>query len=115
MLELSKKPCKILNINPRVEMHGDEKVPALDVKIGGVMLEQHELNALLGEPHAWAQLFNERSGKMTEPAFRCFGPIPVEREFEDCTVTMYLGLKLEMIELGTTKIKKLKIVRRWAG
>jgi hypothetical protein len=114
MKSLDKRPCKIGNINPRRENHGEEKVPAIDVSLAGIFLNKRELGELVGNKHCWDGLFDEK-GKLAEPAMRCFKPIGLDLSFENATVSLYVGLKLGLIELTECKLTKLKIAPQVGG
>lgn len=109
MLTLTTRPCKIgPSINTRTEKHGDEDVTALDIPIESVMLEANELNVLLGEPHAHNALFNGGTSP-PEPLLRMIRALKLKDKFEDCTVTLLLGLNLERIELANVKLAKVEL------
>mgnify|MGYP000858370668 FL=1 len=109
MLTLTTRPCKIgPSINTRTEKHGDEDVTALDIPIESVMLDANELNVLLGEPHAHNALFNGGTSP-PEPLLRMIRALKLKDKFEDCTVTLLLGLNLERIELANVKLAKVEL------
>lgn len=111
MLTFDKRPCKIgPSINTRTEKHGDESVPAMDIPLTAILLDKHELNELLGDPHAWDCLFVERKGKPAEPMFaKSLKPFAVVGKFQECRASLWLGLKPELLELADVKLAKLKL------
>jgi hypothetical protein len=78
------------------------------VSLTSIFLSKDELGALLGNPYAWDGLFNQ-SGSLAEPANRCFKPIGLDLKFENASVALFVGLKLELIELTEVKLTNLKI------
>jgi hypothetical protein len=78
------------------------------VSLASIFLSKDELGALLGNPYAWDGLFNQ-SGSLAEPANRCFKPIGLDLKFENASVSLYVGIKLELIELADCKLTSLKI------
>jgi hypothetical protein len=73
----------------RTQMHGKkEKVPAVSIPIGGIVLTPEEFCALMRDPHAYEAFFtNERSAVM-EPRFTGMTEIPIDDVFEGAKVTI---------------------------
>lgn len=92
-LILKKRPCTIGNsINTRGEMHGEESVSACDVPLKSLMLEEGELNALLGDDGAFDALFvRGKKGELAMPRFRDCKPLKLTGKFEDCGATFFVG------------------------
>jgi hypothetical protein len=93
ILELGKRHAKLSHVNIREEKHGDDSVPAIDIKLTEIMLEREDLNALLAEKHAHAALFNQaKAGTLIEPVFKRFAAFQFTEKFVECSATLYLGL-----------------------
>ena len=97
MIDLKKSPCKIGNINVRNELHGEEKVPAVDITIENILLGKAEVASLFGDKSWWDRNYNEK-GKLAEPADKIYLPQRLDLKFENAIVGIYVGLKLELIE-----------------
>lgn len=68
MITLSSRACQLgSSVNLRTEKHGDDDVPAVDIPIGGIMLNSKDLNELMGLPTAHDTLFDTVRGHK-EPA-----------------------------------------------
>jgi hypothetical protein len=104
--ELTARPCKIDNINPRVERHGDEEVPAVDIRLTGITLSKAELIRLTGDAQAWNLMFEEGKGGVIEPTLQCFDSTRyLEAKFEECHSTLRFGMQKTEHELDEHKIK----------
>lgn len=115
-LELGKRQAHIAHINLREEKHGDDTVPAIDIKLEGVTLDKAELNALLGEKRAHDALFNQgKAGTLIEPVFKFFEPFKFTEKFVDCQATLYLGIQAAEYELEDVRITGLKFTPMSGG
>lgn len=108
MIDLKKTPCKIGNVNVRNELHGEEKVPAMDITLENILLGKAEVASLFGDKTWWDRNFNEK-GKLAEPADKIQKPRGLDLKFENASVHIYVGLKLELIELDECVLTKLVI------
>lgn len=80
-LHLAERPAKIgSSINTRSEKHGDADVPACDIPISGIMLEQAELEALLGKG-AHKAFFRDGKG-LVEPRFEVLKEFALRDKFD---------------------------------
>lgn len=106
-LELSSRPCMVDNVNPRTEKHGDDDVPAVDVKLSNIMLSKAELIRLTGDPQAWNLLFQQEKGTApVEPTLQCFdGERYLLAKFEECASTIRFGMQKTEHEFDNHKIK----------
>lgn len=109
MLTIENRPAMLgESLNTRTEKHGDEHVPAHDIQVEGIMLDETELNALLGAPGAHAAFF-ERGSKMPEPTFPRLKSFVLKDKFEGSTVTFAIGLKQTEVRLEDCKVSKLTL------
>jgi hypothetical protein len=111
-MTLNSRPCMLgSSINSRVEIHGDENVPALDIPLSAIMLTGTELNALLQEPYAHSALFNERTNPraLVEPLFKQLHPLKLKDKFEESSVTLVVGLNRKTVTLNDVKLAKLTL------
>jgi len=109
-LTLTNRHCKIGNsINTRAEKHGDEDVPACDIPLDGILLEREELNALLGDKAAHKSLFQYTKNAPDEPSFKAFKPFALKDKFEECSVTLLLGISEMELELTGVKLANIKL------
>lgn len=104
-LEIEPRHCRFTNLNIRLEKHGDDDVPAVDLKFEDLMLRKDELNRLLGEKFAHDALFRAaKEGGLIEPLFPMLAPLALEDKFEDCTATVAFGLNDDF----TTELEDVK-------
>lgn len=117
MLNLDKRAAQIGNAIPcRSEMHGEDSVTALDIPLSGVMIGEHELNALMQDPYAYAVLFNARNGdKLPEPSLKNIKPLSLTEKVEGANVTIIHGVTSETIKLTNVKIAKIKLEPKVGG
>lgn len=115
-LTLRKRLCKIgTNINVRTEMNGDQPVPACDIPLKGVMLKKDELNALLGDEHAYDALYLDVDGT-PEPLFaKHFKPFALLDKFEGADVSLQLTDSEDAVELEDVKLANLKLEPQVGG
>lgn len=67
MLNLDSRPATLgVSLGTPTEKHGDERVPAKNIRVKNVLLSKDELNDLLGDKHAWDMLYVEKKGKGPE-------------------------------------------------
>jgi hypothetical protein len=112
---LNRRPMKIGgSINSRTEKHGDKDVPAFDIPIS-FMLERHELNEFMGDKVTFASWFNERPDGLPEPLHPQVKFYAVNWEFEDSTVSLYLGLKERFFYLEECTLTKFKLAPQVGG
>lgn len=120
VLNLTKRQAMLGGkLNPRVEYHGDEQVPACDFTLTGIMLDADELNALLDtdaaivDHHAYDRLFV--AGDLPEPAFRDIS-LAVPTKFEKSSITLKLGnLAEDVLKFGGAKIAKIVLSPQTGG
>lgn len=106
-LELTSRPCMIDNVNLRTERHGDDEVPAVDVKLSNIILKKDELIRLTGDKEAWNLLFEqEKAGSVIEPTMQwCDGWRFLGAKFIECSSVIRFGMQKTEHEFGNHKIK----------
>lgn len=73
----------------RTQMHGKkEKVPAISVPIGGIILTPEEFCALMQDPHAYEAFFTDERSQVMEPRFPGMDPITISDKFEGAKATV---------------------------
>jgi hypothetical protein len=73
----------------RTQMHGKkEKVPAISVPVGGLILTEEEFCALLQDAHAYEAFFTDERSKVMEPRFPGMDPITISDKFEGARATL---------------------------
>lgn len=111
VLTLDTRPAKIgAHINTRTEKHGEDDVPACDIPLAGIMLEAHELDALVGDG-AFAALFRKSVApqpEFDEPAFPSLRALVLREKFAACAVTISVDAS-DLIELDDCKIRRVKL------
>lgn len=112
-LTLRERPCQIgSSINTRTQIHGEEKVPACDIPILGVMLNQGEIDKLLGEG-THERWFVKGTGGALEPAFPDVHELKLSVKFKDCAATLTIHGKTHTFT--DCRIGKLVAQRRVGG
>lgn len=87
---LTKRPAETGgSINTRTEMHGKEKVPAHDIKIGKVIVSGEELVALTGCATAYDALYVTDETGLVVPRFICFAPLVLLHKFIGAAVQLW--------------------------
>ncbi len=87
---LTKRPAETGgSINTRTEMHGKEKVPAHDIKIGKLIIDGQELIALTGCPTAYDALYMTDETGLVVPRFICFSPLVLLHKFIGAAVQLW--------------------------
>lgn len=73
----------------RTQMHGKkEKVPAVSIPVGGIILTPEEFCALMRDPHAYEAFFTDERSAVMEPRFPGMTEIPIDDVFEGAKVTI---------------------------
>lgn len=115
-LNLKKRPAELGgHISGRTEYHGDDPVGACDLALSELLLDETELDELLGAG-SWNRLYkktrNSGMNDFPEPAdFVACSKLPfqLEKKFEESKVTLHMGIdnedKLELVKCTITKIK----------
>jgi hypothetical protein len=87
---LTKRPAETGgSINTRTEMHGKEKVPAHDIKVGGLIIDGEELVALTGCETAYDALYMTDESGLVVPRFICFAPLVLLHKFIGAAVQLW--------------------------
>lgn len=119
MTTLTTRPAKIGNVikvekaSASKQQQG-EMLTGLAIPLTDVMLDELELNALLGNPTAYTALFNQ-AGSVIEPNFQSFGPLPYKEKFQAAAVTITHGVEAEKIRLAPVRISKIKLEPQVGG
>lgn len=116
MLEL-KQTVKLASVNPRAEIHGEDRVPACDLKIeascdSDVLIYFHsELRGMLYKPADNPDLIEQTEPeKPTSLRFTKLGPLKWDWEGSGYTLTIDYGLgDKSNIVLGDCKIDGIRI------
>lgn len=113
---ISQRPCKIgSSVNTRAELHGDEDVPACDIPLEGITLSREELDALLGAGTHKALFAAPKKGAPPEPRFRQLKPFVLRDKYEDCTVSLALGINREEVTLDECKLARITLEPQVGG
>lgn len=118
VLNVRMTPCRIAtSVSCRREKHGDENVPACDITITGLMLDEKQLNSLLGDDVAHPAIFNVRAkDRLPEPLFPQLEAFRLKDKFEGCTAKLKLHRGSDdIIELADVKFAKVRIEPQVGG
>lgn len=100
-ITIRNRPAKIgKHVNTRTEFHGEESHPAVDIPIEGLMLDSHELNALLEDPKAHGTLFRTAPGGPIEPRFRSLKAFALAHSFDKVQASLSMSFTDERLELS---------------
>lgn len=110
---LSKRPCTLGTLNSRVENHGEEEVPAIDITVDGLMLDLEELGELLGGMDDAKALF--RRGKLAEPILPQLQPYHLAHRFEKSVATLYVGPDNEAVKFVNCKLRRITLDPKTGG
>lgn len=98
------------------ERHGDDRVPAKNVRIKNVLLTKDELNDLLGDKHAWDMLYVEKKGKAAEPIFAGkLAALAVLGKWRESSVTLTFGVKPYEVNFGEARISRVALECQTGG
>jgi hypothetical protein len=116
-LSLSKRPGLIGgSIVNRTENHGPkEKVPAISVKISGILLTQEELCALMQDEGAWDALFTGARSKHPEPRFLGIDPLAISDKFKEAKATIKCDNATEAVILKPATIGSISLEPQVGG
>jgi len=109
MLTLDTRSCDIADdySGKAVERDG-VKIRTLTFKLENIELNEREVNALLGDPHAYRSLFKEVGGVLT-PFLRCCKAIEFEKAIDGACVVLTYGDRDSEMSFADCKIAKLKL------
>lgn len=106
--EIPSTPCKLAHINNRVEKHGDSEVPAVDIRLTGIVFTKDMLIEFTGDKQAWNLMFETKKGAAVEPTQPYFDrKRHYDGKFEGCNATIRFGLQTEENELEDVKVTKI--------
>jgi hypothetical protein len=119
MLHLNDREAKLgTSINSRAEMHGDQEVPAFDIPLSGIPLEESELNTLLQDESATESLYIPPNGNgrtMTEPRFKGLAPLKLKDKIENAEVLIWIGMAKEPLTLHACNLAKVTLEPKTGG
>lgn len=115
MLRLDLRPAKLNQDHKGKATEKDGVVSKLlTFGIEDIPIDKDELPVLLGEPHAYAALYNTRKDQVPEPFLKCFKAL----EFEDGMTGAFVGVRLKggtELQLKDCKLIKIKIALAVGG
>ena len=119
MLTLTQRSC-VLGLKSSTdgkEIDGQE-VKLLTLELEDVKLDKRELNALLGEPHAWNVLYNT-GVKPPEPYLKALKTLELREPIEGAAVTLSFGVssspRLSSVAFAKVRLSKLKLELQSGG
>jgi hypothetical protein len=90
-LSLTKRPAKIgKNVNTRTEMHGEEEIPAQDIPLSGIVLNNLELADVCDEETAGTGFF-KMDGDQYVPRIAASDPTTLSHKFTGASVKISGG------------------------
>jgi hypothetical protein len=116
-MQLDKRQCDIgTKIQTRREFHGDEKVPAIDLKITGVSLSKDELCELLDEETAWDDRYIDNGKESASiKGRRIENSEKLNVDFKESQAILTLGLNESVVAFINCTIRKIELVKVQGG
>lgn len=94
----------------RTQNHGKkEKVPAISVPLGGIILTDEEFCAIMQDPRAYEAFFTDERSKVMEPRFPGMDPITIADKFEGAKATIKIEDAEEALVLKPATISSIVI------
>lgn len=89
-LNITKRASQIGgSIVNRTQMHGKkEKVPAVSIPVGGIILTEEEFCAIMQDANAYEAFFTAERSAVMEPRFPGMDPITISDKFEGARATI---------------------------
>ena len=115
MLTITKRDCTIGDdySGKGKEVDGN-KVKTLTFELQEILLDERELNAFLGEPHAWSSLYSDRNGESV-PFLKCFKSLELEKPIDGAYLRLVYGLDATEMTFTDVKLSKIKLALRDGG
>lgn len=114
MLTIGRRACWLGNdYSGKVVEEDGRTIRTLVFQLDAVMLDQRELNALLGDPHAWDKLYNVTPDGPV-PFLKCFKSLEFDKSIETANVKVMYGLDSVQEFAGVT-LSKIKLALRDGG
>lgn len=108
VLELDKRHATISHVNLREEKHGEDSVPAIDIKLTEIPLTKDELIAITHDKQAWNLMYVEEKGGLIRPSQPYFASKrPFDEKYVDCSAVLFLGIQGAEYELEDVKLSKI--------
>lgn len=98
-------------LNVRVEMHGDEEVPACDISLSGIPFDMEELDKLCGK-YTSRSLYTEEgrgNSKVVKPALTIFKPLEIDAIYYKSRAVIGFTFNDKKIDLKKIKIKDVAV------
>jgi hypothetical protein len=117
MLNLDSRPATLgVSLGTPTEKHGDDRVPAKNIRIKNVLLTKDELNDLLGDKHAWDMLYVEKKGKAAEPIFAGkLAALAVLGKWRESSISISFGLKPYEVNFSEARISRVALECQTGG
>lgn len=110
---LTRRPVKLgPSINCRTELHGDNKVPALDLQLH-LLISSAELDELNG-PGTADRTFDEGGGLKT-PLDKHYAPRKFKGKFENSTADLWFGVNNLNFHFADCKLKSIVLDPKTGG
>jgi hypothetical protein len=114
LLQLKKRTGHQGSINARVEKHGEEPTPAMDISLE-LLISAKELNLLMNDPHTVDAWFNTPGGELPEPLFKNLKAYGLKGKFPDSSGAITYGVNEERIEFKNATLTGLSFVPQVGG
>jgi hypothetical protein len=110
-LSFAKRNMRIINLNPRQELSGDEPVNACDVSLAGIPFTREDVDKLCGEYYSRALFTEEGRGnsKVVKPMLTRFKPLHMIDTWYKSRAIITFTFNDEKIEFKKIKIKDVRL------
>lgn len=113
MLSLKQRPC-ILGDKYAGKKKRDTEVRTLKLELKDIELSREEVNALLGEPHAYEALY-DTSAHPIRPFLACIKALEIAASWTGARVVLWYELGATKVELKNATLSKIKITPPLGG
>lgn len=110
MLSLTQRPC-MLGDKYGGKKRKDEDIRTLKLELKEIEIDRAELNALLGEAHAFEAIY-DTSANPVRPYLACIKAIELKSAWEGAVVTLWYEMGQTRVDFKNAKLSKIKIEPR---
>ena len=92
----------------------DREARSIQLELSGIMLDENELNSLLGEPHAHRSIYNT-NGKEITPYLKRLKALELSNSWEGAEVTLWYSGATLRLDLPKAKLTKIRLTPLTGG
>jgi hypothetical protein len=107
MMHITQRMC-VLGAKFSGKKVKDREARSIKLELAGILLDENELNSVLGEPHAHRSIYNT-NGKDIVPYLKCLKALELSHAWEGAAVTLWYELGKKSLELTKAKLTKIRL------